>query len=104
MRLVRRKGPPTLLLHGADDRTVGLFNTQEFADALTARGTAVRTIVYPDIGHVGLVSALAKPFRWRATVLDDVVAFVERGAERASRAPRAAVPPDRTEIRTAGDP
>lgn len=103
-RLVRRKGPPTLLLHGADDRTVGLFNTEEFADALTARGTTVRKIVYPDIGHVGLVSAIAKPFRWRADVLDDVVAFVERGGERASRAPRAEMPPGRPKMRTAGDP
>ncbi|MBV5263856.1 alpha/beta hydrolase [Pinisolibacter aquiterrae] len=102
--LVRRKGPPTLLLHGADDRTVGLFNTKEFAEALTARGTSVHTVVYPDIGHVGLVSALAKPLRWRADVLDDVVAFVERGGERESRAPRAEMPPDRPKIRTAGDP
>ncbi|NLH80304.1 MAG: alpha/beta hydrolase [Phyllobacteriaceae bacterium] len=86
-RLVSRRGPPTLLLHGADDRTVGLFNTTEFAEALDAHGTAVRTVVYPDIGHVGLVSAIAKPFRWRADVLDDVVAFVERGTRSAARAP-----------------
>ncbi|MCE1238060.1 MAG: alpha/beta hydrolase [Hyphomicrobiales bacterium] len=99
--LVRRKGPPTLLLHGADDRTVGLFNTKDFADALTARGTTVRTIVYADIGHVGLVSALAKPFRWRADVLDDVVAFIEQGVERAGRAEPQ---PARPKFRTAGDP
>lgn len=102
--LVKRKGPRTLLLHGSDDRTVGLFNTKDFAEALAARGTSVHTIVYPDIGHVGLVSAIAKPFRWRADVLDDVVAFVARGGERQSRAPRAERPPDRSKIRTAGDP
>lgn len=85
-RLVRRRGPPTLLLHGADDRTVGLFNTTEFAEALSAHGTPVRTVVYPDIGHVGLVSAIAKPLRWRADVLDDVAAFVEGRTDRARRA------------------
>lgn len=74
--LVRARIGPTLLLHGGDDRTVGLFNTRDFAAALRSRGTSVRTVVYPDIGHVGLVSALAKPFRWRADVLDDVVAFI----------------------------
>ena len=88
-RLVRRAAPPTLLLHGGADRTVGLFNTEEFAAALGRRGTPVRTIVYPDIGHVGLVSAIAKPFRWRADVLDDTVAFVTAVAAGSPR-PRAA--------------
>lgn len=85
--LVRRKGPPTLLLHGADDRTVGLFNMMEFADALRARGASVRTQVYPGIGHVGLISAIAKLLRWRASVLDDVVAFIEDQSRRAPKAP-----------------
>ena len=89
-RLVRHRGPPTLLLHGADDRTVGLFNTTEFAEALAAHGTPVGTIVYPDIGHVGLVSALAKPFRWRADILDDVVAFVRSAAAKHAGAGAAA--------------
>lgn len=98
-RLVRRKGPPTLLLHGADDRTVGLFNTTEFAEALKARGTGVRTIVYPNIGHVGLISAFAKPFRWRADVLDDVVAFIDA---RSGRAGHHGARPERLERRPPG--
>ncbi len=103
-RLVRRKGPPTLLLHGADDRTVGLFNTKEFAEALASHGTAVQTVVYPDIGHVGLVSAFAKPFRWRADVLDDVVAFVGRRSEHASSAGHHGTSLAHSEIRAADDP
>lgn len=82
--LVRPGRPPTpaLLLHGGIDRTVGLFNTREFAATLRAAGGRVRSVEYPGIGHVGLISAFAKPFRWRAEVLDDVVAFVEEDGGR----------------------
>jgi hypothetical protein len=31
--------------------------------------------LYPKVGHVGIVTALARPFRGRAPVLQDVVAF-----------------------------
>lgn len=82
-RLVHARIGPTLLLHGADDRIVGPFNTYDFAAALERHGTRVKTVVYPDIGHVGLVSALAKPFRWRADVLDDIVGFIS--ADRATK-------------------
>jgi acetyl esterase/lipase len=103
--LVRHGGPPTLLLHGADDRTVGLFNTREFAETLAARGTDVRSIVYPGIGHVGLVSALAKPLRWRADVLDDIVGFIEaRSGRRAGADTGGAAGPGRSSDTVAAAP
>jgi acetyl esterase/lipase len=77
---VRPGSAPALLLHGSADTTVKLFNTRDLAAALGKAGTPVKVIEYPDIGHVGLVVAISKPFRWRAPVLDDVVAFVERQA------------------------
>jgi acetyl esterase/lipase len=76
----RPGAPPTLLLHGSADTTVKLFNTRDLAAALLARGNSVRSIEYPDVGHVGLVLAFARPMRWRAPVLDDVVAFIEARA------------------------
>lgn len=75
-----RRPTPALLLHGRLDRTVMLQNTRDFAAALTAAGGEARAIEYAGIGHVGLVSALARPLRWRADVLDDVDAFIEQAA------------------------
>ena len=68
--------PPALLLHGLDDTTVKLFNTRDLTAALTTAGVGVRTLELPGIGHVGLIAAMARPLRWRAPVLDEIVAFV----------------------------
>jgi acetyl esterase/lipase len=77
---VRADAPPALLLHGADDTTVKLFNTRDLAEALKAAGTRVETREYPGIGHAGLVTSLAAPLRWRAPTLTDTIAFIERTA------------------------
>ena len=42
-----------------------------------ARGVPVENRLYPGIGHVALVLAISRPFRWRAAVLDDSVGFLE---------------------------
>jgi acetyl esterase/lipase len=77
---VRPGAPPSLLLHGAADTTVRLFNTRDTVAALKKSGTPVETAEYPDIGHVGLILTLAAPLRWRAPTLNAVVSFVERTA------------------------
>lgn len=68
--------PPALLLTGADDTTVRPRNSAALAAALRAGGVPVTLRSYPGIGHVGLLLALARPFRGRAPVLQDVAAFV----------------------------
>jgi acetyl esterase/lipase len=73
---VRKGAPPTLLMHGAKDETVRLYNTRELAAALTAVGTPVRTVEFDGIGHTDLVLAIARPLRWRAPVLQEIVAFI----------------------------
>ncbi len=78
-RVSAHRPPPTLLLHGLLDRTVLPSNSDTFAAALRAAGGRVRLVDYPGVGHVGLISALAKPFRWRADVLDDIVSFMRAG-------------------------
>jgi acetyl esterase/lipase len=73
---VRAGAPPTLLMHGTADETVKLYNTNDLAAALREVRTRVKVIEYPDIGHVGLVTAISRPLRWRASVLDDMVRFI----------------------------
>ncbi len=78
--LVRPGALRTLLMHGLTDETVQLYNTRELASALQAVGADVRKIEYAGIGHMGLVLAISRPFRWRAPVLREIAEFV-RSAE-----------------------
>jgi acetyl esterase/lipase len=70
--------PPALLLHGAEDTTVHPRHSRTLAERLVAAGAQAELRLYPRVGHVGLVTALALPFRRRAPVLADVAAFVAR--------------------------
>ena len=71
----RRDAPPCLLLHGADDTTVGPYNSADLAKALTAVGAPHRHIVLPDTGHVGIVLGLSAPFR-NDQIFDQTKEFV----------------------------
>ena len=68
--------PPALLLHGAADDRVKLRNSQTLQARLDAADGRSELIVYPDLGHLGILTALARPLRHRAPVLDDITAFV----------------------------
>ena len=68
---------PLLLLHGDDDDTVFAFNTIDLSKAIRGAGGRVRYIFYPGVGHIGILLALAKPFRDIAPVLNDTAAFID---------------------------
>lgn len=72
-----RSSPPAFLATGAEDRTVLPRNTEALARRLRQLGVPVVEKTYPDVGHAGILTALAGPFRDRAPVLEDVVAFVK---------------------------
>jgi acetyl esterase/lipase len=84
--------PPLLLLHGGGDRTVSVQSSVRLAARIRERGGCSRAVVYPGVGHVQIVVALAAPRLGIATVLDDLDAFVRdprrvacpRGAETAA--------------------
>lgn len=78
IKLVREGAAPMLLLHGANDKTVGVHNSEHFADALKAHGNKAQLQVYRGIGHLEIIVAFAWPWRWRVRALDDVDAFVTR--------------------------
>ena len=69
--------PPALLLHGGADDRVELRNSEAMDARLFAAGCRPELIVYPDLGHLGILTTLARPLRHRAPVLDDVAAFVK---------------------------
>ena len=88
--------PPVLLLHGAADGRVKPRNSRALAARLEAAGSEVRLKLYPRLGHVGILTALALPLRRQAPVLDDLAAFArevtEEPAGSAGAKPRMAIP------------
>jgi acetyl esterase/lipase len=70
--------PPSLLLLGAKDIVVRPANSEALAAKLRAGGVAVRIETFANLGHVGLITALAMPFRGRARVLPEMVAFARQ--------------------------
>ena len=69
--------PPMLLLHGGDDTTVYTRNTKEMTKAVNEAGGSARQIIYPGIGHVGILFAMHPLLRWRAPVFKDMLSFFE---------------------------
>jgi acetyl esterase/lipase len=70
--------PPALLLTGADDTLVRPRNSEALAARLRTAGVAAEVKRYPDIAHIGILTAIAKPFRSKAPVLADVAEFAEQ--------------------------
>lgn len=70
--------PPAFLATGADDTTVRPRNSEKLAAKLQAAGVAAELKVYPGMGHVGIVTALARPLRGKAPVLADATAFAQK--------------------------
>jgi acetyl esterase/lipase len=73
-----RDDPPVLLLNGAADDTVRSRNSVELARRLHAVGVPASVKLYPGIGHLGVVTSIALPLRWRAPILDDMADFVRK--------------------------
>ena len=70
--------PPALLVAGANDTLVRPRQTALLAERLRASGVMADTRLYPKVGHVGVMTALAKPLRGKAPVLADVTAFATK--------------------------
>jgi acetyl esterase/lipase len=75
---VSSTAPPVFLAAGTSDHVVDATrNTARMAAALRADHVPVTLKSYDGIGHGLLVGAFARPLRWSAPVLDDVVEFVK---------------------------
>jgi acetyl esterase/lipase len=70
--------PRTLVASGGADTTVYPRNTVRLAARLRVLRAPVVERIYPDVGHAGILLALSQPFRGKAPVLEDVVAFVHK--------------------------
>jgi acetyl esterase/lipase len=75
---VSKDDPPTLLLVGDADETVRPRNSEALAARLRSANVAVKIIRYPKLGHVGVVTAIARPLRNKGAVLNDAVTFARQ--------------------------
>lgn len=71
-------GPRLLLLQGADDRLARMHEGPGLARAYRAVGGKATVKTYRGVGHNGVLLAIARPMRWRAPVLKDIVAWIGR--------------------------
>ncbi len=76
INFARGDAPPLLLLHGTDDTTVLPRNSQRLANAVTDMGGRAMLKLYPGVSHIGILTALSKPFRGKADTLADSSSFL----------------------------
>jgi acetyl esterase/lipase len=69
--------PPMLLLTGSADDTVEPGNAARMTARLRRFDSPVKEIVYPGVGHIGIILSLAPGFRGRIPLQNDIAAFVD---------------------------
>ena len=67
-----------LLVTGDADAVVEPLNTTVLATALRSAGAPVQEEHYRGVGHNEIMAAMSRPFRDRASVLDDITEFLTR--------------------------
>ena len=67
--------PPFLLITGDADLTVYPRNSERLAERLRAEGAEARLMILEGLGHADVLTAIARPLRWRAPVLEAVTGF-----------------------------
>ncbi len=77
IRFVDERAPPTLLLHGTDDKEVLPQEAVELRDVMLRDHLRVELHLYPHRGHGDTVSAFAPIARWRTPAVKDTLAFIQ---------------------------
>jgi acetyl esterase/lipase len=76
--LVTHDTPPLMLVTGTDDDTVRPKNARNLAWRMSELGAPVELKEYAGLNHEDVVMALSRPFRGKATVLDDSADFLAK--------------------------
>ena len=77
VRFVSPHSPPTLLIHGQDDKIVAIAHAEKLRDALRQQGVRVETDFYAGKGHSDTVASFSLAARKRTPALERSVAFIE---------------------------
>lgn len=82
INFVAESAPPAFLATGRRDRSVEPGNTVRLATRIKSIGGKAEVRLYDDVSHRTLLGAFARPLRFLAPVLDDVVEFATRQSRR----------------------
>lgn len=74
---VSANAPPMLLMHGLKDEVVKLYNLRDMDAAARSVGVSSKAVELEDTGHIGILLAIARPFRWKGPVLKEILGFLE---------------------------
>jgi len=88
VKFVDANAPPSLLLHGLEDKDVLPQEAVDLRDALAAVGVQVELDLFPHRGHADTVASFAEVTRWRTPALKQTVAFINRIAGTAGSSAR----------------
>ncbi len=77
-RFASNQAPPTLLIHGLDDRVVSPEQTKRLTEALESHHIAVESELYPKRGHADTIASFALVTRLRTPALEQTVSFLDR--------------------------
>jgi acetyl esterase/lipase len=72
------KAPPLLLLTGDADTTVKPRNSKALAKKVNEKSAKAEVKLYPEVTHSGIIMAIARPFRSKAPVIDDILTFTRQ--------------------------
>jgi len=76
VNFVSDDAPPTLLIHGTEDRRVRIRNSESLTSALEAEGVPVELKRYEGVGHARVVAVMAPPLGFLGSTLEDCLAFM----------------------------
>lgn len=74
---VSSDAPPTLLIHGEDDFTVRIENSERLGMKLQESGVEVTLKSYEGVGHARVVAAMAPPLDFLAQTFEDTEKFIQ---------------------------
>ncbi|QJB69578.1 alpha/beta hydrolase [Parasphingorhabdus halotolerans] len=77
INFVRADAPPLWLATGIDDTQVDPRNSRVLHYLILEAGGDAQYTEYPEMDHLEIMMAIAKPFRGKGPVLDDMVEFFE---------------------------
>ncbi len=80
IRFVDDSAPPTLLLHGMDDKEVLPREALELRDVMLHDHLRVELHLYPHRGHGDTVGSFAPIARWRTPAVTETLAFIHQVA------------------------
>lgn len=72
INLANEQNPPMVLIHGAQDATVGLYHSERFAKRLEQLNIPHRLIVYPKVDHRQIIGGVSWLFRFLNPVYRDI--------------------------------